>query len=125
MAARFDIVIDSVHPAALAGFWAAALPGYVVRAYGAAELARMAEQGLTPDTDPSVAVDGPGPTLWFQQVGERVEGRNRIHFDLRGVPREREVERLLGLGATVRDQHDDHTVLLDPEGNQFCVGDWS
>jgi len=121
--ATFDIVIDSVVPSRLARFWAAALPGYEVRAYDAAELERLDAKGLTPETDPAVAIDGPGPTIWFQKVGERATSRNRIHLDLRGEARRCAVERLEGLGATVRDEHHDHTVMLDPEGNQFCVFD--
>ena len=35
------IVFDSVHPAALARFWAEALDGYAVRAYDAAEIAGL------------------------------------------------------------------------------------
>jgi hypothetical protein len=124
MPARFDIVIDSVHPAKLARFWASALPGYAVRPYDDEEIERLASLGFTPDTDPSVAIDGPGPTIFFQRVAEPTTGRNRIHLDLRGGSRPAEVDRLLSLGATVRDEHDDHTVMLDPEGNQFCVGDW-
>jgi hypothetical protein len=29
----------------------------------------------------------------------------------------------LQLGASVQAEYDDHTVLLDPEGNEFCVFD--
>jgi hypothetical protein len=53
----------------------------------------------------------------------RVSGRNRLHLDLRGGPRETEVERLCALGARVRDLHEGWTTLLDPEGNPFCVLD--
>jgi hypothetical protein len=28
---------------------------------------------------------------------------------------------LPALSARVRDEHDTHTVMLDPEGNPFCV----
>ena len=56
-----EIVIDALHPAALARFWAAALDGYAVRPYDAAEVARLAAMGRTPETDPQVAVDGPAP----------------------------------------------------------------
>jgi hypothetical protein len=31
------------------------------------------------------------------------------------------VARLEALGARVRDVHADFTVMLDPEGNEFCV----
>ena len=32
-----------------------------------------------------------------------------------------EVARLKSLGATVLDEGEDLTVMLDPEGNEFCV----
>ena len=118
-----DIVFDSTNPAALARFWAGALDGYDVRPYGAEEIARLAERGLTPETDPGVAVDGPGPTLWFQLVSDGKVTRNRVHLDLAGGPRAEEVARVRALGASVRDVHDSFTVMLDPEGNEFCVLD--
>lgn len=34
-------------------------------------------------------------------------------------------ERLVALGATVEHRFVDHTWLLDPEGNDFCVTDTS
>ncbi|HEX7037269.1 MAG TPA: VOC family protein [Pseudomonadales bacterium] len=118
-----EIVIDSLHPARLARFWAEALPGYRVREYVAEEIARLAARGLTPETDPSVAVDGAGPTLWFQQTERPKTERNRIHLDLRCRDRAAERARLTGLGARVRDEHPHHTVMLDPEGNEFCLVD--
>ncbi len=118
-----SITVDAAHPASLARFWAEALEGYAVRAYDDAEIARLAALGLTPETDPTVMVDGPGPTLCFQQVDGPASGRNRWHLDLRSGPREREVERLCALGAVVRDVHPEWTTLLDPEGNPFCVLD--
>lgn len=123
MARIREIVIDSVHPAALARFWAAALDGYAVRAYDAAEIARLAAMGRTPERDPSVAVDGPGPTLFFQESARRKRGRNRVHLDIAGSRRSDEVQRLCALGATVRDERDRFTVMQDPEGNEFCVKD--
>lgn len=123
MPQRFAIVIDSVHPAALARFWASALAGYAVRPYDADEIRRLADKGLTPETDPSVAVDGPGPTIWFQLTEAPTRSRNPIHLDLIGQPRDVEIRRLQALGATIRDTHSEHTVMLDPEGNQFCVSD--
>ena len=121
---RIDsITVDAQHPASLARFWAAALEGYALRAYDEAELARLASLGFTPDTDPTVMVDGPGPSLCFQKMPGRTNGRNRWHLDLVSAPREAEVERLCGLGARVRDVHDAWTTLLDPEDNPFCVLD--
>ena len=122
MARIREIVIDAADPPALARFWAAALDGYRVRPYDAAEIARLAGLGRTPETDPAVAVDGPGPILFFQ-TAEPKRGRNRLHFDLAAGPRAAEVARLRALGATVRDEHATYSVLLDPEGNEFCVRD--
>ena len=65
--------------------------------------------------------------LGFIMVPESTTVKNRLHLCLElQQPREREVERLLGLGASM---HDDRrnadgsgwAVLLDPEGNEFCV----
>ena len=122
MARLREIVVDAEDPPRLARFWAAALDGYAVRAYDAAEIARLAALGLTPDTDPSVAVDGPGPTLFFQS-GRPAPPGGRLHLDLAGGPRAAEVARLEALGAKVRDVHQTYTVMLDPEGNRFCVQD--
>jgi hypothetical protein len=54
--------------------------------------------------------------------------KNRIHLDLRPQDRRRdaEVERVLGLGATLvndlrRPDGTGWVVLADPEGNEFCV----
>ena len=121
MATVREIVFDSVRPSALARFWAAVLDGYEVRPYDNAEVERLAAKGLTPETDPSVAVDGPGPTLFFQQVQERKTARNRVHLDIEADSRRREVERLCALGASIRREAEGRTVLKDPEGNEFCV----
>ena len=123
MARLREIVIDSIHPAGLARFWAAALDGYRVRPYDEVEIARLAGLGLTPETDPTVLVDGSGPILCFQKVEARKSLRNRIHLDIVGVVRSEEVARLAALGARVRDEHERFTVMLDPEGNEFCVQD--
>ncbi|MEV5176385.1 VOC family protein [Streptomyces flaveolus] len=68
-----------------------------------------------------------GPALYFNQVPEPKKVKNRIHLCLRPeTSREQEVERLLGLGATLVTDHRDPygsgwVVLADPEGNEFCV----
>jgi hypothetical protein len=118
-----EIVIDCRDAPALARFWAAALDGYEVRAYDDAEVGRLADLGLTPETDPTVAVDGPGPTLFLQQVPEAKTVKNRVHVDLSSTDRTAEVARLVDLGARVVAQQDGWTVLGDPEGNEFCVAD--
>ena len=124
MAKLHEIVIDSLNPPALARFWATVLDGYAVRPYDTKEIQRLAELGHTPDTDPNVAVDniaGDGPVLFFQKTGTSNEQRNRIHLDVHTNHLEDEVVRLKALGASVRDKHVGYVVMLDPEGNQFCV----
>jgi Glyoxalase-like domain len=118
-----EIVIDALQPAALARFWAAALDGYALRAYDRAEIDRLAAVGRCPETDPCVALDGPGPTLFFQETAIPKPGRNRLHLDLVGGPRASEIQRLCALGATVREARETDSVLQDPEGNEFCVQD--
>jgi hypothetical protein len=116
-----EIVVDADLPSRLARFWEQALTDYAIRPYDDAEIARLAALGLTPETDPSVLLDGPGPELCFQKMeGPRPE-RNRIHFDIEAEDRAAEVARLLALGATHLRETEGFTVLRDPEGNQFCV----
>ena len=123
MAALREIVVDCVHAPSLARFWAAVLDGYDVLPYDDAEIERLAGLGLTPETDPTVGVGGPGPTLFFQQVPERKTVKNRVHLDVEAPDRAAEVERLVALGASVHSVHDRWTTLLDPEGNEFCVSE--
>lgn len=122
MARLKEIVVDAAHPASLARFWAAVLDGYEVRAYDQAEIARLAALGFTPETDPTVMVDGPGPILCFQKAAAPGP-KGRLHLDVVGGPRPEEVARILALGGAVRDEHAGYTVMLDPEGNAFCVQD--
>ncbi len=124
MGAFDQVVFDCAHPASLARFWAEALEGYRVRDYDAAEIARLAALGFTPETDPVVLVDGPGPSLCFQRVaspGVSPPAKGRLHLDVSVADRAREVARLRGLGASVVRDAPDYTVMSDPEGNRFCV----
>ena len=130
---RIDaIVFDCEDAAPLARFWAAAL-GWKVAPYDVRELERLAGKGVEdPEDDPSVMVEppedsGPGlPVLFFTEVPERKSGKNRVHVD---VVSEQAVDvdviRLEGLGATLRNWAEDDgnvwAVMLDPEGNEFCV----
>ena len=118
-----EIVVDADVPSRLARFWAAAVDGYAVRPYDDDELARLAKLGLTPETDPVVMVDGPGPTLCFQRREGPRPVRNRVHVDIAAGDRGAEVARLVGLGAAVVREAVGYTVLRDPEGNNFCVAD--
>lgn len=118
-----EIVFDCEKPAILAQFWAGLLNGYAVRAYDEAEIARLAALGLTPETDPTVLVDGPGPSLCFQNVEGRRYDNNRVHFDVEVSDRGGEVERLKTAGAETVRVLPTYTVMRDPEGNQFCLVD--
>ncbi|HKC50934.1 MAG TPA: VOC family protein [Myxococcota bacterium] len=121
MAKLREIVFDCTRAPELARFWAAVLEGYAVRAYDAAEIARLAALGFSSDTDPTVLVDGPGPSLCFQQVAAPKTAKNRVHLDVTAADRRCEVERLSALGASVTRETEGYTVMRDPEGNEFCV----
>ena len=128
-----QITFDCAEPASLARFWATVL-GYpppdidgthaVLQALGQAE----AELGnWYRIEDPN----GRGPRLAFQRVPEPKVSKNRLHLDVKPLDEtvgalDREVERLLGLGAThlrrVTDEAGTFVILQDPEGNEFCVG---
>lgn len=116
-----EIVFDCTHAPALARFWAALLDGYAVRAYDALEIARLAALGLTPETDPTVMVDGPGPNLCFQQVPGRNYQNNRVHLDIAVADMHATVARITTLGGEVERAASGYTVMRDPEGNQFCI----
>jgi hypothetical protein len=124
MARIHDVVFDSRHPASIARFWAAVLDGYEVASYDQEELDRLRINGITdPEDDPTVLVQAPGarPRLFFQLVPEPKTVKNRVHLDLRCDSFDAEVARLTALGASILEQHDSHFVLLDPEGNEFCL----
>ena len=116
-----EIVFDCDAAPALARFWVAILDGYAVRPYDQAELDRLAKLGLTPETDPTVLVDGPGPILCFQQVPNRKYDNNRVHLDISVADRRQEARRIRALGGDVVREAPDYTVTRVPEGNQFCI----
>jgi hypothetical protein len=112
-----NITVDCAEPLELGRFWAQVLGWNVYH-----------------DDDPEVLVapEFPprreGPTMLFIPVPEPRTVKNRLHVDLEPTDRtrEEEVERLLGLGATVVEDHrnDDGTGwvwLAALEGNDFCV----
>jgi hypothetical protein len=116
-----EIVLDCRHASSLARFWEVAL-GWRIRPYDEAEVARLATLGLTPETDPTVAIDSPDGSLVFflQEVPERKTVKNRMHVDVR-LQDDAHLAQLLRLGATVVSEHDGWRVLADPEGNEFCA----
>jgi hypothetical protein len=120
-----DVVFDCAHPASVARFWAAVLDDYEVAPYDEAELARLRSNGIDdPEDDPTVLVEaGPGvrPRLFFQLVPEGKVVKNRVHLDLTCADLIVEADRLAALGASVVTRYDGWYMLVDPEGNEFCI----
>jgi hypothetical protein len=110
----FAVTFDCADAAELGGFWA---------------------QALGQDLDPgagkefaSIGLQDPGrtePRWCFAQVPEGKSAKNRMHPDLITGDLEAEVGRLIGLGASLKDDIKTGsmrwTTLLDPEGNEFDV----
>lgn len=140
MVVKIQTTFDCADPQRLAAFWAVALeyvpepppPGYP----SWAEFARR--HSIPPDQWRAAIVDpdGHGPRLYFQPVPESKTAKNRVHLDVQvGAPAADAEERrrlvtgharvLAEAGATrVREQDDQFgycIVMLDPEGNEFCV----
>lgn len=107
------VVLDVADPVALAPFWAAATGWEVVRA--------------EPQFASLRPVDGRGPWLELLRGEDEKAGKNRLHLDVApgaGGDRQAEAARLCALGASSVDigQADvPWTVLVDPQGNEFCV----
>src|SRR5829696_4164240 len=126
MATHWTLGCDAADPHRIAAFWSQAL-GYVD------------EPGYdNPDGASIVDPDGKGPAIGFLRVPEGKTAKNRMHIDIRvaGEPpwdlterdqRIREkVTELVAAGATMvrEDSYGEHlggVVMLDPEGNEFCV----
>jgi len=110
---------DCQDPQRLAQFWADAL-GYVIDDRNGPDYFEI--------SDPT----GVGHGLQFIKVPEGKAVKNRLHLDLLAADSiTDEVDRLIAAGATAVGQHEhppgfvepwEWTVLLDPEGNEFCVG---
>lgn len=112
----FHITFDCADPDRLARFWAA-VTGYE----------RMDES-----TDEVVALRAPDRRgvrrLLFFKVPEPKTVKNRLHVDLATKDDlDVEIDRLVGLGASRVERRvgglgNSWTVMLDPEGNEFCIG---
>jgi len=107
----YALSFDAKDPAGLARFWAGVL-GRDLGADGTSVL---------PDNDL-------GFILRFLPSDVEKHWRNQIHFDLPSQTLEAQqamVDRALELGAQHLDvgqtPEDEHVVLADPEGNEFCV----
>ncbi len=106
-----EVVFDCGHPAALARFWQQVLGGSAVT-----------------DRSPDWSYfDSPtGLRIAFQRVPEGKTAKNRVHLDVAVddvVGAADEAERLGATrhGALHSDVVGTFQVLLDPEGNEWCV----
>jgi catechol 2,3-dioxygenase-like lactoylglutathione lyase family enzyme len=139
---RFQITFDANDTDRLARFWAEVL-GYVLQPppEGFESWEDFARRMGIPaeDFDRFGAVvdpDGSGQRVLFQRVPEGKTAKNRMHLDIRvtesGLSLEEqrriidvEADRPVALGATRGADHVDmgmtHTVMQDPEGNEFCL----
>jgi predicted enzyme related to lactoylglutathione lyase len=108
-----NVTIDADDVASLAQFWSDVL-------------GRPIDPGAN-DFFATISREDPSTPTWLVlKVPEGKAAKNRMHVDFRADDRAAEVERILGLGATRIGDHDEFgtvwTVLADPEGNEFCVG---
>ncbi len=110
------VTIDCADPYELASWWS--------RATGL-----PLGEGDVPGDDEVMLRTERDPFLLFIRVPEAKTTKNRVHLDVNGTEgrtRDQEVERLLGLGATIFGDHRTAdgagwVTMLDPEGNEFCV----
>jgi catechol 2,3-dioxygenase-like lactoylglutathione lyase family enzyme len=106
-----SIVVDSKKFDEMIGFWKVAL-GY--------ELRRPPSEDWALLYDPN----GSGPNLAFQKDPSGPGEAYRFHLDLYSSDPEVEVDRLLGLGASMVQparEGSDFVTLADPDGNPFDV----
>ena len=133
-----QVTFDCADPGALALFWCEVL-GYGIDAPppGLDNWdAFLEDVGVPPEhrNDRSACSDpdGAGPRLFFQKVPEGKQAKNRVHLDVNvGAPDHdwarvsSHAEKLREAGGRVVEERTDEMsrwiVMLDPEGNEFCV----
>jgi len=137
------VVFDCRDPDGLSKFYAEALhyklqdPPEGFRSWEDALKAWKIPEEDWESTSAIVDPEGKGPRVFFQQMDTPKPGKNRVHLDLnasagpratlqdRKVQVRAEVERLVKLGAKEQREWEERgdywVVMLDPEGNEFCV----
>lgn len=151
MALEFQVTIDCADPRTLSTFWRDVL-GYIHPAPPGAphgecddplaawdEFLEQAGVPLEQRNSSSALIDpdGRGPRIFFQQVPEAKQVKNRLHLDLRAAPGltgdermaalEAAADRVVALGATRVQRFEPggfengFIVMQDPEGNEFCL----
>lgn len=118
MACRIgELVLDCRDPELLARFWCEVLDFVVLDREEDGSIEIGARDGF----------GGSQPTIFLSKCDEPEPSKPRLHIDLNATDRDQaaELERLLALGARPADigQPADVSwhVLLDPEGNEFCL----
>lgn len=119
-----NITFDCADPYSLAQFWSA-LTGIPIDDDSTPE----AERSNPGDDQVGIVLPvSPSMVLLFIRVPEPKSVKNRLHLDVGSATatRDEEVERALGLGATVvadqrRPDGTGWVVMADPEGNEFCI----
>jgi predicted enzyme related to lactoylglutathione lyase len=114
---RLTVVLDTVDPAAIVGFWEEAL-GYRLAADLGAYLVLVSRD------------DPEEPVVALQRVPEEPAGKNRVHVDVHPPDAEDHIARLEALGARrigprMTELLDAEGIwwqqMADPQGNVFCV----
>lgn len=69
--------------------------------------------------------NGDGLRMWLQPTAHTTQDKLRCHIDLEADDPAAEVARVIALGARRADVgqtgHESFEVLVDPEGNEFCI----
>lgn len=116
-----NVTFDARQPRELARFWS-----------------EVISYPVLVDNEDSVVLRAPDHRgvrhVMFYRVDEPTPGKNRMHVDLASREPDVEIDRVIGLGASLVDEPMDGrprwregngtrwVVLRDPEGNEFCLG---
>ena len=105
-----QVIVQAADPLALGRWWLEALDWELVND-------DPDEFEIRPTADQT-------PGLLFVRADHPENGKSRLHLDFRPDDQAREVERLVALGARSVDVGQGEAswqVLVDPEGNEFCI----
>ena len=143
MAQKAQVVYDCSDPDSLAKFYAEALhyklqdPPEGFKSWEEALKAWNIPEEEWNAASAIIDPEGQGPRFYFQKMDTPKLGKNRLHIDINASKGSQvsledrkeavgtEVERLLKLGAKKQREWEEQgqywVVMLDPEGNEFCV----
>lgn len=143
MAQKAQVVYDCSDPDSLAKFYAEALhyklqdPPEGFKSWEEALKAWNIPEEEWNAASAIIDPEGQGPRFYFQKMDTPKLGKNRLHIDINASKGSQvsledrkeavgtEVERLLKFGAKKQREWEEQgqywVVMLDPEGNEFCV----